>query len=157
MGDPNVERWRQRGTIAMWMNRRDPRRSEWNIAADDAACDGLLQLFDLMENGEWSSKKELRLTKPVKTPDHGGDFPFRSAKQLTIKYPKDRVSNNHWQFTENGRKLLLEIGLTRLQELREAITDMKTGGGDYLIGDRDNNPLWIWWWINDFIVPKNAT
>ncbi len=153
MGDPNVERWHQHGTIVMWMNRRDSRR-EWNIAADDAACDALLQLFYLMENGEWSGKKELHLTKPMKTPDHGGNFPFRSATQLTIKYPKDRVPEDHWQFTETDRKLLLEIGLARLQELRDAINDMKQGGGDYLIGDRENNPLWIWWWINDFIVPK---
>ena len=155
MGDPNVERWRQRGTIAMWMNRH--RHREWNIVADDDACDGLVQLLDLMEIGEWSSKRELRLTKPVKTPDHGGVFPFRSATQLTIKYPKDRVPDDHWHFTENDRQLLLEIGLTRLQEMRDAIKDMKKGGGDYCIGDQDSNPLWIWWWIKDFIVPKTAT
>ena len=35
MGDPKVERGRQRGMIAMWMYRRDSRR-EWNIAASDS-------------------------------------------------------------------------------------------------------------------------
>jgi len=45
MGDPDVERWRQRGTIVMWMNRRGSRRG-WNIAADNPASDALLDLFD---------------------------------------------------------------------------------------------------------------
>ena len=146
MADPKVEHWRQRGTICMWQSRRPA--GAWNLTASDAACDALCELLDLMRDAQWSSKKELELKKAKVTAGHEGE-PHRSATQLTIKYPKDRVPDDHWalQEQETTRKLLLEVGAARLQELRDAVTDLKTGGGDYSIGG-DQARLWIWWFLD---------
>ena len=147
MGDLDVARWRQRGAVSMWKN-RDPRNPHWNLTADERGCAALLDLLDRMEGGQWSSKKRMSLRKPVITADHGGDRPFRSARHLTIKYPKDRVPDDHWDLREEKRQLLLEVGLLSLRELREAVVDLKSGGGDYAIGG-DYSPLWIWWYCDD--------
>jgi hypothetical protein len=145
MGDPQVERWQQRGTIFMWQD-KNPSYPEWNITADDNACDALLDLFDRMENGLYSSKKELRLTVPVKTAH--ALRPFRTGTHLTIKYPKGRIEDDHWVLEQNGQRLVLNVGLERLRELRDAIVDMKEGGGDYLIGG-DQARMWIWWFVRE--------
>lgn len=131
----------------MWQN-RNPRDRHWNLTADGPGCDALLDLLDRMEGGQWPSKKQILLRKPVITADHGGDMRFRSATHLTIKYPKERVPDDHWDLREEDRQLLLEVGLSSLRELREAVTDLNNGGGDYTIGS-DESPLWIWWYCDD--------
>ncbi len=146
MGDPYVVRWRQRGDVSMWQN-KDPRDPHWNLTADDPGCDALLDLLDRMERGQWPSNKQILLRKPVITADHGGDMPFQSATHLTIKYPKERVPDDHWVLREECRQLFLEIGLSSLRELRDAVVDLKNGGGDYMIG-HDDSPLWIWWYVD---------
>jgi hypothetical protein len=149
MSDPLVERWRQRGDIFMWKS-KSPRWPEWNITASDLACDTLNDLFDRMENGQYSSKKELLLAKPAIMPHCSG--PFRLATHWTIKYPKGTVPDGEWVFQEQGSQLFLVLGLSRLRELREAIADMNKGGGDYSIGG-DENRLWIWWYFREMSNP----
>ena len=144
MGDPNVERWRQRGRICLWKNKVTD--AQWNMTADDPACDGLTDLFDRMERGQYSSQKQLSLVKPTITADHGGRRRFKAARQLTIKYPKERVTDGHWLLEQHDRDLLLVVGLSRLHELRDAVADIRAGGGDYAIGD-DESPIWVWWWV----------
>jgi hypothetical protein len=45
-----------------------------------------------------------------------------------------------------GSQLTLEMGQCRLLELREAIQDIRNGGGDYSIGG-DGPSLLVWWWL----------
>ena len=146
MSDPHVDKWKPRGTVSMWLNRLLQKFDGWNITADDVACDALLELFDRMENAKWPAKKRMPLVKLRVTADHGGRHRFRSATHLTIKYPKDRVADEQWTLEERDRELFLSVGLSRLRELRDAIVDMKQGGGDYCIGG-DEHPLWIWWFV----------
>jgi hypothetical protein len=144
MSDPTVERWRQAGLISMWKS-KNPRWDRWNLTADDAACAGLVELLDRMENAQWPSKKELELIRPGVTADNGGKF--RAATCLTLKYAKGRVPEDHWVLEEPERaSILLEVGLAYLRELREAIADIRQGGGDYCIG-ADGNELWVWWYL----------
>ena len=157
MSDPNVDRWSQLGVVYLWKNKH-PRMHEWAIMADDRACDSILDLLARMENAQWPSKRTLFVAKPTRPPDHGGDYKYRGATEWTIVYRKGTVSNDHWLLEERGQGILLSVGLSRLRELRDAMIDMKRGGGDYSIGD-DETPLWIWWYIQQPTpteVPRRA-
>ena len=46
MSDPCVDRWTQHGTVALWQDPRDRLHEDWNMTADDAACDALLDLHE---------------------------------------------------------------------------------------------------------------
>lgn len=143
MGDPQVERWRQQGRVYMWKNWHQP-GEPWNLTADGEGCDALLELLDLMNRGKEPSKKTLVLGKPERPPDFGGERPFFAARQVTIKYPKGAVNDDHWQLREAGPSLVLVIGRSRLEELRTAIAALQGGSrGDDAIGSEDA-PLRIW-------------
>ena len=147
MSDPHVEKWKPRGTVSMWLCCQD-KLDGWSITADDAACDALLDLFDRMENAQWPGKKRMPLVKLRRAANVVGWIRNRWATHLTVKYPKDRVADEHWALEEQDRELFLTVGLSRLRELREAIADVKQGGGDYCIGS-DENRLWIWWFVEN--------
>lgn len=143
MPDPNVDRWRQRGRIAMWT---EPNSSAWNFCADATGCDSLISLLQLMENAEWSSKASLKLSRPKMTAS-GDPAQIRFANNMTIAYPKGRVAEDHWGLA-GKREPTLKFGLQGLQEFKSAINDIKVGKGDYSIGESPNE-LWIWWWVDD--------
>jgi hypothetical protein len=142
MSDPNVDRWRQLGTLYL-LQTKHPRMCEWAMMADDPACDAMLDLLNRMKSARWPSKRTLSAVKPTRPPDHGGDYAFRGATEFTIIYRKGTVANDHWLLEERDRGIVLSVGLSRLHELRDAITDMKRGGGDFAIGG-DKGRLWIW-------------
>lgn len=63
---------------------------------------------------------------------------------MTISYRKALVPAEYWLLEEHDGGVVLTLGLSRLRELRDAMIDMKRGGGDYAIGG-DEGCLWIWW------------
>ena len=152
MGDPLVSKWLQRGNLAMWIcgsNYSDmPEKHEWNIAADEEACDAMFELLDLMENGLYSSKKELLLSQPEITATSYPGSKHKAAASLTIKYPKGRIDDDHWELCKNGRDLILTIGLSKFEVLRKILFDMKNYNGDYCIKE-NGKPLWVWWWVDE--------
>jgi hypothetical protein len=57
MSDPAVDRWKQQGRVSLWKHQQ--RHADWNLTADDVACDGLLELLDRMKAGKSPSQKVL--------------------------------------------------------------------------------------------------
>jgi hypothetical protein len=143
MSDPDVDRWKQHGRINLW--REKGRCVDWNLAADDVACHALLDLFDRMEHGNWPSRKSLALVKPTRTATGFPDRPATFANRLVLNYRKAEVADDFWKLEGTAVEVRLTFGLTWLKKLRDAILDMKVGGGDYAIGP-DEARLWIWWY-----------
>ena len=142
MPDPAVSRWKQNGLAAFW---REPKSDHWNLTADDECCRSLIELIDLMQNAQWSSRAQVSLTMPDRTAN-GDVAGAKFAKSIEICYPKDQVGREHWEI-RSDQNLSLEIGFDRLFELRSVVNDIRVGNGDYSIGS-DANPLWVWWWVN---------
>lgn len=144
MSDPNVDRWHRQGRVCMWKHWQ--RHTDWNLAADEIACDALLDLLDRMENAKWPSQKSLHLVQTTMTATGGAERKAKFAKELTVKYRKGIVPDDFWELSDTDGVVTLVMGLTHLRALRDAVADMKKGGGDYSIGD-DGAPLWVWWFL----------
>src|SRR5689334_12964068 len=141
MSDPKVDRWKHRGRLSVWKHKFGDTR--WNLAADQVACDSMLELFELLKNSRWPSRKSLKLVRPKRTATRVPEYRATFAQRLIVKYPKSEVDDDFWAIEVSESIVTLVVGTSRLQELRDAILDMKNGGGDYTIGS-DDFPLWIW-------------
>lgn len=148
MGNPQVDRWRQRGRILVWTHVMGFDPFEWNFSADNAACDALVELLDLMERSKWSCKKAIKL-KSAKRTSLATEAPHLRMKQrlcLILKYlPRDQVAEDHWLTKVNPDSFEIHFGASSLVRFRDAIVDIKAGNGDYAIGN-DEYPLWMWWY-----------
>ncbi len=143
MADLSVERWRQQGNVAMWQIRddRDPR---WNLSADESGCKSLENLFGLMQVAKWPSKVTVELTQPTVTAN-GAGVDLRFAESVVLKFPVDRVPDDHWQIAGNDQPAI-SFGRQRLAEFKSAMVDICSGNGDYAIGT-ETDGLWLWWWV----------
>lgn len=144
MSNFQVNQWQQRGRLFLWKNWHQP-GEPWNLTADGEGYDALAELLDLMQRAPKPCKKIFILTKPEHPPDSSEERPFFAARQLTIKYLKDVVQDDHWRLREAGPSLVLAVGRSRLAELQATITDLQNGTstGNCAVGGEDN-PLRIW-------------
>lgn len=151
MSDPQVDKWKQTGTVYCWRYRDNARNYPgWNIAADKEGCAELLSLIDLMEAAPYSSSKTIRLTPPtddvLSVPNNRlGEARWTAARSLSLRYPKGKVEPDHWDLEREGDTLTLSIGEAKLRELRSGVEDMMAGEGDWGIGESDEEILFFWW------------
>jgi hypothetical protein len=91
MSDPQVQRWRQQGTIFLWRYRDRPRNDPgWHLSADPAGAVSLLQLLRLMRDSSYSSEQIIGISPPtpgvLAVPNHvGGDGRSQSAHQWHLR------------------------------------------------------------------------
>lgn len=142
MSDALVDRWKQRGKIALWRVKERPNKG-WNFSGDAEGRSALVELLALMESARFGSRKTLTLVKVETTPDHGGVYTNRFAQVLVISHPKDRVPADHWALTHAEGEVKLELGSEWLAHLREEIAQLTKTHGDFAIGG-DDAPLWLW-------------
>lgn len=145
--DQSVERWKQAGRIAVWMNPRT-KDEHWNLTSDPLGATSLLELLDLIEAAEFPVRRTLKVTKPNFTPDHGGRWKVRVADCLRLVHNRVEFEANRFNLLAfEPKKLQLELGAAWLGEFRKAIEDIVQGGGDYSIGNRrkGSDELWVWW------------
>lgn len=145
MSEPSVARWKQRGRVCAWKHKQ--RHTDWNLAADETACEALLDLFDGMKHGRWRSQASLALITPLRTATGAPQRRAIFASALVVKHSKSADSDDLWSLEETGSTLKITAGAARLQQLRDSVSDVKDGGGDYSIGSKAA-PLWIWWFVD---------
>lgn len=151
MSDPQVDKWKQAGTVACWRYRDNARSYPgWHIAADREACVALLSLIDLMEAAPFSSSSSIRLTAPTEhilsVPNNRrGAGRWTAVRSLSLRYPKGTVNPDHWELERDGDRLMLSVGEAKLRELRSGVEDMMVGKGDWGIGESDEEMLSFWW------------
>ncbi len=156
MSNPQVDRWRQDGKFYLW---RYPNQSRnypgWNCTADVAGCQSVVELVNVMLSSDWSSKQEIRLTRPTDSiaalPGLSGTW--LTAERLQLCFPGGKVSGNHWACDAGLNIVTLTLGRGKLEQLRDALTCVAKFEGDFCIHADDQEPhgvdlsrMAIWFW-----------
>ena len=142
----NSYRWRQRGTISLWRYLDNTRSFPgWHFSADDAGCASMLALLDALFLDPEGTTRTLQLTAPsaeVLSVPNNRRAPVEGPASLRLSHS---VDPEVLRWTENGGRLVLEIGQARAPLLRKGVADVAAGDGDYCIATVPL-PLWFWWW-----------
>lgn len=124
----------------------------WNLTADQTGCESLLQLFELMKQNEWSTKKEIQTVVPtelqIKVPNNqNGNAKWKYAKTQILNYRRTSASDE-WMISENSDTVEIRFGTDKLTEFENSISKVQKGSGDFAISDfeeNDANILYFWW------------
>jgi hypothetical protein len=123
MPDPVVARWKQKGRVHLWRYKQPSRNnSGWHLAADEAGCDSVLQLLELMANARWPGRQSIMVSAPeermtVGVAPPGKGRTWLAPQEWLLHHPKGAVADDHWQWTATETQAVLAVGLARLREL----------------------------------------
>ena len=139
------------GQIFIWRYTDNDRNYPgWNLTLDRQASQDLLQLFDLMDQCDWSTKKSLGTTEPtdneLNVPNNRQGTARWSTKRTITFTTKTNAAPDYWTTDERKEELEIIFSKHKMKPLRQAIADIPNGKGDISIGDsRDENLLTFWW------------
>lgn len=149
-----VSQWKQKGRTCLW--RYKPKLKlydSWHFTADAEGCDSLVELLELMSQAEYSQHRTLTLTDPQPV---GADQIF-GPHEMKVWHPeKLRLSFDPTMSTAPGLvevdgRIEFALSPAEIQDLREAIADVRKGDADFGVGfgDKQENSMHIvrfWWW-----------
>ena len=146
MADPEIDRWRNSGSISLWHYDGFPKSySGYHLMADKHGCAFLLGLVELFRNAQYPARKKIDLEIP------GSDqlaVPNCSKKPIPARSVEFRfrreLDDSHWMISDGGNEIVVEMGPVGLCELDRGTSDMILGRGDWSTG-ADSNALWFWW------------
>lgn len=142
--DDATAKWRQAGQAYLW--RYATNSHGWHLTADDIACESLLHLLALMRDAEFTAKQTITLTPFTADELPAANFPgrFRAYRRWHLVHSKPKYADDYWRITADGEQVTLELGMARLDELRQGVENVRRGIGDYQIGT-EGMELWFWW------------
>ncbi len=153
MADLSVEGWKQAGDLWLWRYRQNTRNYPgWNLAADQLGWESLLDLLGRMAASPWACRRSIAVSRPtariLAVPNNPGEG-LESPPCLRLEVPRGSVGDRHWRLEAGPRRVALEVGPSKLDELRAAVGSMPSTGGDYAIGSDDRTAwketsLWLW-------------
>ena len=152
MSDEDVDRWKQEGRLYLWRYTESTRSYPgWHLTADDACCNGIVDLIERMLSARWSSQKSLVVTPPteevLRVPNNrGGEARWEAPGSLILKYPKGKVGDEYIALDKHGDTIVLSAGRLKLGLLQECVLKVLRGEGDYSIEAGDTQ-LWFWWML----------
>lgn len=133
------------GRVFLWTFRPDSRHARgWHLAADAEGGEFFSQLLDRIAEVPGSiTTLQLTAASPADIKAISGSRPASIAPELILNL--DRKEEAHWHTEEQEGKLLLTLGVTKLQLLQTALLRIRKGEGDFAIGDeRDEHLLNFW-------------
>ena len=141
--------WKQSGSVSLWYYTENERNYPgWHLTADAAGCESLIALIDLFATGTPASRA-VDITPPSEAQlgvpnNKSGLAAWRAPSKLRVAF-----SNNpaDWSFPPELDPAVLTIGSDWLAPLREGISGIPHGRGDYSIGPsgKGGSRLWFWW------------
>ena len=142
--------WQQNGSISLWRYTENERNYPgWHLTADMSGCASLVALLDALLNDGIEASRVIKISAPTPTilqvpNNRGGQAGWRSPERLRVTYSK---TQSFWAFPKQLGSAELTIGADWLVRMRDAVTGIPQGQGDYSIGadEHDNLPLWFWW------------
>ena len=145
-----IEKHKINGKIYTWIYKDNNRNYPgWNFTIDSKASENFLELLNLMNTCEWSTKKAIKTELPTQAQLNGvnnqsGIAKWKSKPNLTLNC-KTNESRNHWLINELDNGIEIQFGKTKLVELQNAIKEIQKGNGDFAISDKnEENILYFW-------------
>jgi hypothetical protein len=145
MAGPDIEKWRNLGTVSVWHYEGFPRNHNgYHLNADAEGGAFLLGLFERFRSACFPARKAIQLTGPtaeqLAVPACRGKCV--PAERLELRYRRDAPEDHGWIEDRDG-VLVIEMGLSRLAEFERGIRDIARGEGDWAIHG-DSRSLWFW-------------
>jgi hypothetical protein len=142
--------WKQSGNVSLWYYTENERNFPgWHLTADDAGCESLIALLDSFAAEGTPTSRAVGITPPSKAQlgvpnNRAGLAAWRSPHKLRLAF-SDYAAQ--WSFPLGQDPAVLTIGSDWLAPLREGISGIPHGRGDYSIGypGKSSPGLWFWW------------
>ena len=117
----------------------------WHLNADKTGCQSLIELIDALAR-DGGGMRHVPLVTPTAAQlgvPNKRDSPWVSSDKWRVTYAG---AGADWIFGEGNTPASLTFGESWLQPLREGISGIARGRGDYTIGDsKQGERLWFWW------------
>ena len=119
----------------------------WNISFNKTAGESLIDLLNLMNNCEWSSKKAIEIKHPTNNElqivnNQSGTAKWKFKPSLVLNHRKDETSL--WEILEKENEIEIRFGKERLTEFLNATMKMSKRINDFGIYEDDENCLYFW-------------
>ena len=142
--------WKQTGNVSLWYyTENEHNYPGWHLTADAAGCESLIALLDALAADGIPAFRAVEIKPPSKAQlgvpnNKGGLAAWRSPSKLRVTFSSDPTE---WSFPPDLEPAVLTIGSDWLAPLREGVSGIPHGCGDYSIGSAGNGSsrLWFWW------------
>lgn len=149
--DKTVEKYKLEGKFYIWIYTENKRNySGWNFTADKRSFESLINLLEVMNNGEWPSKKSVSLDKPndsqLLIPNNRNGLAKWYTKERVIFKFKMLEAPNLWLLKESNSEFEIIFGKNRLKELKSSLSRVLKGDGDFAMCDDSEEKILNFWW-----------
>lgn len=148
-GGVAFDRWQQSGSVWLWRySGRDRNYPGWHLTADRAGASSLIELLDVLVNGKQRGFRTVQLVRPtpaILSAPNKRNAEWAAPSKLRIGFARDP---NEWIFTCADATAQLTFGLDWYPMLRQAVSGIPLGKGDFSIGPSESSQrLWLWWYL----------
>ena len=142
--------WEQTGNLSLWYYTENERNYPgWHLTGDAAGCASFVALLDALAADGIPASRAVEITPPSKAQltvpnNKSGLAAWLSPRKFRIAFSSNPVD---WSFPLDRDTAVLTVGLDWLAPIREGISGIPLGRGDYSIGPtaKGNARLWFWW------------
>ena len=142
--------WKQSGNISLWYYTENEHNFPgWHLTADPAGCESLIALLDALAADGVIASRSVEITPPSRAQlgvpnNKSGLAAWQAPGKLRIAFSDNPAD---WSFPLDLDPAVLTIGSDWLAPLREGISGITQGRGDYSIGGagKGSSRLWFWW------------
>ena len=142
--------WKQSGNVSLWYYTENERNFPgWHLTADPAGCESLIVLLDAFATDGIPASRAVEIEPPSKAQlgvpnNKSGLAAWRAPSKLRVAFSSNPAE---WSFPPDLDPAVLTIGSNWLVPLREGISGIPHGRGDYSIGpsSKGSSRLWFWW------------
>jgi hypothetical protein len=169
MSDPTVNEWRQRSALYLWRNPDNTRNYPgWDCAVDDSARRSMIELCERMLAAQFPARRTLVISPLARNVAEWPGAPvtgrFFAPFKLTIEFPLDAVTAEHWRWSGDPNQPVLTLGRAKLMDLKRAFEQLEHYG-DFCIHADDQklhgyefekSSIWFWEWFKPRgVVPRH--
>ena len=144
----HAQLWKQAGRVSLWhYTENDRNYPGWHLTADAAGCASLVALLDALVADGIPASRSVAITPPSKAQlgvpnNQSGSAAWRAPGKLRVSFSGSRAD---WLLMLDQEQAVITFGSDWLAPLREGISGIPLGRGDYSIGAKGNLRLWFWW------------
>jgi hypothetical protein len=144
------DHWQQSVSVWLWRySSSDRNYPGWHLTADRAGASSLIGLLEVLISGNQSVFRTVQLGRPtpaIFSVPNNRNAEWTAPSKLRIGVAADP---NEWIFTCADATAHLTLGRNWCPMLRQALSGVPLGKGDFSIGQSDSaQRLWLWWYLS---------